>query len=337
MRDGGLSFTKVRAVTRVATPTNEAQLLEFAKAGSAANLERLVRGWKKLDRKAEVGAEQARFRTRRFSAFVDHDGMVVVKGRLDPEAGAMLMRAVEAASDALFRREADTHEAEPEQRRADAVGLLAERALAAGFADGAPVSGSKAQRTQVVLHVDPATLSEAEEPGMSELEDGTRVSAETSRRVACDTGVVRAGLDEQGEVLSVGRRTRTVPPAIRRALELRDRGCRFPGCGCRFTDAHHIRHWADGGETTLGNLVLLCRRHHRAVHEGGMKVCLGKDDKVVFFAPSGCAVGDASKACERPRKALTPRTLSQDLSPRWKRDRNIPWRIEGAAWDALDA
>ncbi|MHC5052531.1 MAG: DUF222 domain-containing protein, partial [Planctomycetota bacterium] len=214
MEDGELSFTKVRALTRVATPDNEDVLLELARAGSAANLERVVRGWKRLGRKSEVNAEQLRYRSRKFNAFVDEDGMVVVKGRLDPEAGAMLMRAVEAASDVLYRREVRDDESElgettPEQRRADAAGLLAERALAAGFGhvDG-PVSGSRADRTQVVLHVDVSTLSERGEPGLSELDDGTRVSAETSRRMGCDTGVVRAVVAWDGgarsRILSVG-------------------------------------------------------------------------------------------------------------------------------------
>jgi len=75
-----------------------------------------------------------------------------------------------------------------------------------------------------------------------------------------------------GTILSVGRKTRTVPPALRRALDYRDRGCRFPGCGRRYTDAHHVRHWADGGETSLSNTLLLCRHHHRLVHEGSWQV-----------------------------------------------------------------
>ena len=210
-----LSFSKVRAITHVATPENESELLEFARAGSAANLERLVRGWKTLSRWDEQQLERVRHRSRCFSVFPDEDGMYVVRGRLDPEVGVALMRAVEAASDALFagahcdsgdgrcrdRRDYLSEEArhdgesgddgnarnheeapEPAQLRADAVGLLAERALAIGFGTNgggsAPVSGSRAERYQVVLHVDAATLEEEGEPGLSELEDGTRVSAE---------------------------------------------------------------------------------------------------------------------------------------------------------------
>ena len=331
MRDGALSFTKVRTLTRVAKPENEEQLLTFARAGLAANLQRLVKGWKQLDRRSEVTAEQLRFRSRTFSAFVADDGTVVLKGRLDPEAGAVLMRAIEAASDALYRKEDEADEREAQQRRADALGLMAERALAAGFSEGAPISGTRAERTKVRLHVDADTLSEAGEPGMSELEDGTRVCAETARRMACDTGVVQVTVDDRGNVLGGGRRKRTVPPALRRALEVRDRGCRYPGCGLRFTDAHHIQHWADGGETSLRNLVLLCRRHHRAVHEGGMGVCMGRNQQIVFLTPTGRAIADAAPPLRRDGMLPQSRPLAQDVIPRYKRDIDIPWSIEGDA------
>jgi hypothetical protein len=362
MRDGELSFAKVRAITRAARPESEAALLEIAHAGSAANLERVVRAWKKLDRKSELAAEQIRHRSRRFSAWVDDDGTVVVRGRLDPEVGALLMRAVEAASDALFRGEARDSDAglpetTPEQRRADAVGLMAERALAAGFGgteesgeDPAPISGTRAERYQVMLHVDEATLEEEGEGDRSELEDGTRVPAGTSRRIACDSGVVRVSHGPDGQVTGAGRRTRTVPPAVRRALEARDRGCRFPGCGLRFTDAHHVKHWADGGETSLRNLVLLCKRHHRAVHEGGVKVCIDVTGQVVFFSPRGKALmgapprridrtspAGASMEGASPAALRPPPIRPGARIPRWKRDADIPWEIEARAWEALDS
>jgi len=94
--------------------------------------------------------------------------------------------------------------------------------------------------------------------------------------------------DEDGVPLSIGRKSRAIPPALRRALTTRDGGCRFPGCtNTRFVDAHHVRHWADGGETSLDNLVLLCRRHHGLVHEGGFRCEHGANGHVVFHAPSG--------------------------------------------------
>ncbi len=378
---GDLSFSKVRALTRAATPDNESELLEFALAGSAANLERLVRGWKTLRRFDEQQQERLRHSRRCFSVSPDEDGMYVVRGRLDPEVGAALMRAVEAASDALFTeasresggrrggverhsREArhSTEAPEPAQLRADAVGLLAERALAAGFGAGngtatgdeAPISGSRAERYQVVLHVETATLTEEGEPGISELEDGTRVSAETARRLSCDASRVEVSRDRvgsvhgsaNGSVLDVGRKTRTIPPALRRALEARDRGCRFPACGLRFTDAHHIVHWADGGETTLDNTLLLCRAHHRRLHEDGYRVCSDRNGQVAFFTAKGKALFDAPPLHELPSDPVAAlvrgnreRGIVPDCSsggPKWSRDSYIPWAIEAAAREAID-
>ena len=267
MKSGRLSYTKVRTMTRVATPETEATLLEYAQSTSAARLERLVRGWKTLSRDGELAAEEVRHRSRTFSVAVDADGMYVVRGRLEPEVGAVLMRAIEAAGDALYRGEDGDARPRNRQRRADAAGLVAERALAAGFGgegasgggqgggvqgDGAREgagcggvgSGSRTERYQVVVHTEAATLMERGGTGRSEL-GGVRVSAETSRRMACDAARVAMG-HRDGQVVSVGRRTRTIPPHIRRALEERDRGCRHPGCASRFTEAHHVKHWADG-------------------------------------------------------------------------------------------
>ena len=127
-----------------------------------------------------------------------------------------------------------------------------------------------------------------------------RVSAETSRRLACDASVVEVRHGPDGRILDVGRRTRTIPPAIRRALEVRDRGCRFPGCGLRFTDAHHVVHWADGGETKLDNLVLLCRHHHRLLHEEGFRLELNpwEGGRPVFYDPRGVPVPDVAPVVE---------------------------------------
>ena len=396
LASGTISYTKVRALMRVATPEQEAELLKFARASSAAKLERTLRMWKKLSRDEELTAEQARRRSRTFSVFVDGDGMYVVKGRLEPEVGAVLMRAVEAASDALFRREGDGGDGgregeggagsreggagsgsreggagsrgndagnarpKPKQRRADAVGLLAERALAAGFGGGEcreprarprVEAGTRAERYQVMVHCDASTLAAEGEPGRSDL-DGIRVSAETSRRMACDAAVVAMVHAKDGSVLNVGRRTRTIPPHIRRALEERDRGCRFPGCGCQFTEAHHVKHWADGRETSLRNTVLLCRRHHRAVHEGRAKVSVASDGTVLFVTPKGRMLVDAPS-----RPTLGNARVPRDLPPvpsahpgapakgdgfvlsngaALYRDADIPWEIEAAFREALD-
>lgn len=392
MARGELSFSQVRALSRVATPDNEADLLELAKGCTTAQLERVVRGWKRGSREDEAALERWQHESRTFSVFPDSDGMYVVRGRVPPEVGALLMRAVEAASDALYRDEAglerlagaaaaaagslppdppsggagpDTLRAAA-QRRADALALLAERAMAAGFgggvgagpggasgADAAPISGTRAARYQVVLHVDAETLREeggapaaAGASPRSELEDGTGVSAETSRRISCDAARICVTHAPDGRVLDVGRRTRTIPPSLRRALEARDRGCRFPGCGSRFCDAHHVKHWADGGPTSLGNTVLLCRHHHRLVHEGGWRVLLDREGRPLFVDPRGGTHYDARPEApelgEQPVRALIEANRGRGCEPdwrtagaRWKRERDIPsdvwFRALGAA------
>jgi len=291
---GEISYAKVRAITRVATPETEERLLAVARAGTAAHVERIVRGWRRVDRLAEA-RESARQHARRgLHVYQDEDGMVVVRGRLAPEVGALLLQALDAAREKLYQqaRAVRTFDDSPEdaqedpptmaQQQADALALIAETALHHGLDPGTP-----GERYQVVVHVDAAVLADPDQPGQSVLEDGPRVSAETSRRLACDASRVVMRHDRDGRLLEVGARTRTIPPALRRALLHRDRGCRFPGCGLPFGQGHHVRHWAEGGPTTLSNLALLCRRHHRAVHEEGYRVVGQADSALEFRLPNG--------------------------------------------------
>jgi len=147
--------------------------------------------------------------------------------------------------------------------RADGAVAVAEAALGGKQAGE---GGSVRPPVEVVVHVQAGDLA-----GRTELGDG--ISAEVSRRLLCDAGVVPILEDERGRAIDVGRKTRSIPAALRRALDARDGGCRFPGCRNRiFTDAHHIEHWLDGGETNLDNTVLLCRRHHGYLHEHGFSL-----------------------------------------------------------------
>jgi hypothetical protein len=308
MQRGQLSYAKVRAITRVATPENEGTLLDLALAGTSTHVERFVRAWRRVDRVEAAQQTETRHLNRQLSTWVDDDGMIVIRGRLTPEVGAVVQRALEAAADRLFRDAAHAPTGEamsealtPAQRRADALALLAETALAGGL-DG----GTAGDRYQVVVHVnvdapvdDPVTTpAEAAAPavvaaadtfdGALEVDHGAvYVSAETSRRLSCDASVVPMRHDAEGDILEVGRKTRTIPPSIRRALAARDTSCRFPGCTARRCDAHHVVHWADGGATCLDNLVLLCRRHHRAVHEGGFGVIRQPIGTTTFVRPDG--------------------------------------------------
>jgi hypothetical protein len=167
-------------------------------------------------------------------------------------------------------------------RRADALGVMAESFLAHGIE-----SLNGGERHQIVVHVDADTLADCCE-GRCEIEEGPSIAAQTARRLACDASVVPLIENDQGEPLNVGRKTRTISPALRRLLKSRDRGCRFPGCThTRFVDAHHIQHWADGGETKPSNLVVLCRHHHHCVHEGGFQLQVLDDGALRFLRPDG--------------------------------------------------
>src|SRR5436853_1676194 len=245
---GELSYAKVRALTRVATPETEERLLAVGRAGTTEHVERIVRGWRRVDRKGEAREAARQHSGRALHVYPDEDGSVRIRGRLAPEVGALLMQALAAAREALYQRRADqAPEADPptmEQQQADALALLAETALHHGIDPGAP-----GERYQVVVHVDAAVLADADQAdqaGQSVLEDGARVPAGTSQRLACDASRVVMRHDAEGRVTDVGARTRTIPPAIRRALQYRDHGCRFPGCSVRFGQGHHIRHWAHG-------------------------------------------------------------------------------------------
>ena len=283
---GELSYAKVRALTRVATPETEERLLAVGRAGTAEHVERIVRGWRQVDRQAEARQAARQHASRTLHVYPDSDGTVIVRGRLTPEVGALLVQALAAARETLYQQARDQEsEGDPPtmpQQQADALALLAETALHHGIDPGTP-----GERYQVVVHVDAEVLADSDAPGQSVLEDGARVPAGTSQRLACDASRVVMRHDLDGRVVEVGARTRTIPPALRRALRHRDRGCRFPGCGVRFGQGHHIRHWAHGGPTTLSNLALLCRRHHRAVHEEGYLVDREPDGELRFHRPDG--------------------------------------------------
>src|SRR6266852_2853078 len=291
---GELSYAKVRALTRVASPETEARLLGVGRAGTAAHVERIVRGWRCVDRRAEARQTKQRHASRALHVYQDEDGMVVLRGRLEPEVGALVMQALAAARESLYQRArgrarasagfGDVSAETPpvSQQQADALVLLAETALHQDLDPGAP-----GERYQVVVHVDAQVLADPEAPGQSVLEGGARASAETSRRLACDASRVVMRSDPDGRVVEVGARTRTIPPALRRALHHRDRSCRFPGCNVRVGQGHHVRHWAQGGPTKLSNLALLCHRHHRAVHEEGYQVERLPDGALQFRRPDG--------------------------------------------------
>jgi hypothetical protein len=317
-RSGEISYSKVRAITRVASPDNEDYLLMIARHGTAHHVETLVSGYRRACRLNDAEIAEKQFQSRSFSYRYDDDGSVVFNGRLPPEVGAMLMKAIESAVDAADSATDDSAESweSISSRRADAIAEIAETYLETG-----PASSSSADRYQVMIHVTPETLESDDsaessaalhrhrekgearrsDPGLDDrisyLDDGPHVAAETSRRLCCDTSVIRIIEDETGEPLSIGRKSRVVPSAMRRALKARDKNCRFPGCTHRhFIDAHHMEHWANGGETSLDNLILLCRFHHRLVHEGGFKCERGPEGKIIFRNQIGVPIDESGYA-----------------------------------------
>jgi hypothetical protein len=314
MRKGEVSYSKARALTRIATPETDASLVELARAGTASHIERIVRACRRYGPKEERDKERRLHDSRYVQVSRDEDGMFILRARLDPVAGAVVARALDAAREALDEerrakepggksarsdsgdqagegsacRDTAGNELAPSQRRADALVLLAESALAGGLDPG-----KAGERYQVVVHVDAPVLADPAEQGVSALADGQHVSAETSRRVACDASIVVMTHADDGSILDVGRKTRTISPGLRRALIERDSGCRFPGCGLSRCDAHHVKHWAEGGETKLDNTVLLCRFHHRLVHEEGFELKRLASGEVELRRPDGRLLPEA--------------------------------------------
>jgi hypothetical protein len=303
-RKGDLSFAQVRALTRMATPENEATMLNWAEQRTAAQLETMARLHRRF---GENAAALAQFGDRSFSHWEEDDGMVSFRVRLPPEQAAVVLKAIEAAQSSL---EEDEHpgvgvseETPPavknstsdvsaetwRARRADALVRVAEAYLEP---DGQSRPRPLAEKYQVHVHLD----LRKDADGPVDDPDSPALAEETIRRLGCEAGLVPV-MHDGGEILSVGRKTRAVPPSIRRALRLRDRGCRFPGCTrTRYVDAHHVRHWADGGETKLSNLVELCGRHHRLLHEGGYQLKTTDSGALVFLRPNGSVLAQSAAA-----------------------------------------
>jgi hypothetical protein len=314
---GELSYSKVRAMTRVATPENESTLLTIALHGTATHVEKLVRKYRWVRRQYAAEQVEDQYRERYLDTFWEN-GALVIRARLPGEVGAIVKQAIEAAiamadkaevaglnenqtqsnvsaeafvsATGFDGAEASGHRMDEinvteevdhpiEARRADALVPMARQFLAAESVS----CGSAGDRYQVV-HIDQALLADAPRvngesvptdtrPHCCEHEDGRSLAIDTARRLACDGALVGLVEDEHGEPLSVGRKTRAIPSAIRRALKARDGGCRFPGCThTRFTEGHHIEHWANGGATRLGNLITVCGFHHRLGARGRLWV-----------------------------------------------------------------
>jgi hypothetical protein len=296
---GRLSYSKVRVLTRVAERDSENDLLDLAGHATAAQLERMLRAFRRVTRAEAQAAYENRYLTWYWD---DGDGSLCLRARLPADEGALVLNALKGSREALLRDgdgsergsaeprdvsgpagppDADRQREHPRPTNADALCAMAEAALARR---PTPLSGPERHRLTVDVDLD-ALVHDGN--GAVHVRDGPALAPETARRLGCDAALGPV-LQSGGEILSVGRRTRSVPSHIRRALEVRDKGCCFPGCECRrWVDAHHIHHWCTGGETSLDNLVLLCRHHHRLVHEGGYSVRRTSASRLEFRRPDG--------------------------------------------------
>jgi len=300
------SFEKARALTRIATLVNEQDLLALARSAPASHVERVVREYRRVGR-AGLELAQRQQQGRYLRCFTDADGMLVIEGRLLPEVGALLVQALERAEADASAESSGIRSGERAQRRADALGRVAEQALSA------PGPERRGEPYQVVVHVDAEVLADPAAAGQCCIDQGPALSHETAQRLSCDAPVAELVEGRDGQPLSVGRKSRRVSTALWRALRSRDRECSFPGCTRPGRQVHHVRHWAEGGETSVRNTTLLCDRCHFLVHEGGFSVRGEAPDRLVFFDPHGRQLTDC---CDPPALPADPVALEEEHARR---------------------
>jgi hypothetical protein len=291
--DVSMSAVQMLAEAQGAEPEafaqGEAQLLEAARMHTVADLRRVVTFWRDRVTQERGTGEDALYAARRLHASVSLGGMVRIDGDLDPTNGESLLTALRAVLDTDARSGSEEGVRTPAQRRADALGEICRQWLESP--ERPIVSG---ERPHLAVTVDAGALGIGVGTAPAEYDHAGPVDIHAARQVACDASVLRVVMGPRSQPLDVGRRTPVVPAALRRAVIARDRHCRFPGCDRPQTwcDAHHVVHWADGGETALPNLLLLCRRHHGLVHRrGGFGLEL-VEGRPVFRRPDGTELED---------------------------------------------
>ena len=300
LTDGGLSVGHAQVIARAVEDlpcdvgrdvreSAEAHLVELSQQFDPAQLTKLGKRILQVvdsdtadaDEARRLAEEDKRARQRREVTFTDDGhGTVWLRGRLDVESAAIVRRAL----DPLARpRPSDAglpDNRTPAARTADALVEACRRLLSVGRL---PVQRS--ETPQLVVTIDFEKLRDRVTAGT--LDTGERLTPAAVRRLACDAEIIPAILGADSIPLDLGRATRLFTPAQRRALIIRDRGCAFPGCDRhpQWTEAHHIRHWVDGGASDLNNGVLLCGHHHRVIHQGEWKVRIADDGYPEFIPP----------------------------------------------------
>jgi hypothetical protein len=302
---GELSFSQVRSITRIAGPHNEAALVEIARAATAQQLDRLVAATARADKIWDQGFAATQLADRSLQAGFDYDNVLyTAKLRLTPDDGRLLTKALTLAAKQLAAERGDLGpEITSEQLHADALVAIASTFLHSHLAEGTGVDDYRSVvfTDQAVIDPNPpqhrydctctcddtAVRDEpVREAPRAHLDAGAMLSAETIRRIWCDSTVTRVD-EHDGVITFIDEPTRTISAGLRRALKLRDSQCRFPGCCAKRVDAHHIRYRSHKGPTTLTNLLSLCRYHHKLVHEGGYTVTRHTDGEIRFHNPQG--------------------------------------------------
>lgn len=291
--EGELSRTALRLLVDARTDhpeafaEDEAMLVEAARGLDEARLRGAIAYWRGMidAEAAERGSEHLHER-RRLHISRTLLGMVRLDADLDPETGEAVLAALQAITDAEVRSGDPEDRRSPAQRRADALGQVCRR-----FLDSPERPEVAGERPHATVVVDLEALQGG--PGIAQLSHAGPITPQAARRLLCDANLARVLTRGRSEILEAGRRTLVVGPAMRRALAVRDGGCVFPGCGRpqSWCDAHHAVHWADGGETGLSNLVLLCRPHHRMIHARRFPVTI-EEGRPAFTGPDGSPLMD---------------------------------------------
>jgi hypothetical protein len=291
--DGSLSFDKVRVAAAVATEESDEEFTSIAKAASTAQLQRICAAYRKLNQDESPEAEERRRQRRGVTKRDVDDGLVRITALLDAEEAAIVFAAIDARVEDEWRKtnpapdEPDAVTCAPNlaSRRADALVELATEGMVAG-----PDPIVAGERVGVNVHIDAELLAGARVDGVCEIEGIGAIAPASVQRLLCDCHVKLMADGPFGSI-DLGRSQRTVSRRQRRALERRDRGCRFPGCGAsRYLHGHHVLPWELGGATDIDNLMLLCPAHHRLFHEGGYSIDAHGDGKFTFRAPNGRAI-----------------------------------------------
>ena len=331
LAEGTISFDQARLIASAEAPEHEAKLVGLAQQTTAGQLQRVVRAYRRVTALGE-SADANVAHERRYLEYYFLEDCFELHGRLTSEDGAVVAKALDRAKDKLFRSPPKDLPVPPEsqpawdsgaQLRADALRDLAEEWLAEHK------SSSRANSYEVVVHVEADALTDDASGARCEIEGAGAIAPESARRLTCDSALVGL-VESNGEPLSIGRRSRRVPHGLRRALEARDRSCRFPGCAnLARLDSHHVLHWTKEGPTELANLALLCRRHHRMVHEGGYAMARARDGTWSFTRPTG----DEVRLPERQRSS--PEELARGNESEGREPEREPHAPEGAG-EGLD-